>query len=98
MRASHPILRTLPGFTRSIRLEFVAWRSSKPDRGFCSGSLAVERPDGSCIDQQGNIRLIILGVTGAAFVTILLIVGNAMAGATRERTREIAVMKTLGLV
>jgi putative ABC transport system permease protein len=48
------------------------------------------------IDQQGNIGLIILGVTGAAFATILLIVGNAMAGAIRERTGEIAVMKTLG--
>jgi putative ABC transport system permease protein len=48
------------------------------------------------IDQQGNLGLIILGVTGAAFVTILLIVGNAMAGAIRERTGEIAVMKTVG--
>jgi putative ABC transport system permease protein len=48
------------------------------------------------IDQQGNIGLIIVGVTGAAFATILLIVGNAMAGAIRERTGEIAVMKTLG--
>ena len=33
---------------------------------------------------------------GASFVTILLIVGNAMAGAIRERTGEIAVMKTVG--
>jgi putative ABC transport system permease protein len=48
------------------------------------------------VDQQGNIGLIVLGVMGAAFVTILLIVGNAMAGAIRERTGEIAVMKTVG--
>ena len=48
------------------------------------------------IDQQGNLGLIILGVTGAAFSTVLLIVGNAMVGAVRERTGEIAVMKTLG--
>lgn len=48
------------------------------------------------IDQQGNIGLIVLGVMGASFVTILLIVGNAMAGAIRERTGEIAVMKTVG--
>jgi putative ABC transport system permease protein len=48
------------------------------------------------IDQQGNIGLIVLGVMGAAFFTILLIVGNAMAGAIRERTGEIAVMKTVG--
>jgi putative ABC transport system permease protein len=48
------------------------------------------------IDQQGNIGLILVGVMGASFVTILLIVGNAMAGAIRERTGEIAVMKTVG--
>ena len=48
------------------------------------------------VDQQGNIGLIVLGVMSASFVTILLIVGNAMAGAIRERTGEIAVMKTVG--
>jgi putative ABC transport system permease protein len=48
------------------------------------------------LDQQGNLGLIVLGVSGVAFVTILLIVGNAMAGAIRERTGEIAVMKTIG--
>jgi putative ABC transport system permease protein len=48
------------------------------------------------VDQQGNIGLIVVGVMGASFVTILLIVGNAMAGAIRERTGEIAVMKTVG--
>jgi putative ABC transport system permease protein len=48
------------------------------------------------VDQQGNIGLIVLGVMRASFVTILLIVGNAMAGAIRERTGEIAVMKTVG--
>ncbi len=48
------------------------------------------------ISQIGNIGLIIGSVTAAAFVTVLLIVGNAMAGAIRERTKEIAVLKTLG--
>lgn len=46
--------------------------------------------------QLGNIGLILISVTGAAFVTILLIVGNTMVMAVRERTREIGVMKTLG--
>lgn len=48
------------------------------------------------INQQGNLSQIIIAVTGVAFLTILLIVGNAMSGAIRERTGEIAVMKTLG--
>lgn len=48
------------------------------------------------INQQGNLSQIIVAVTGVAFLTILLIVGNAMSGAIRERTGEIAVMKTLG--
>lgn len=46
--------------------------------------------------QFGNIALIVSLVVGAAFVTILMIVGNTMALTIRERTREIGVMKTLG--
>jgi len=46
--------------------------------------------------QLGNIALIVTLVIGAAFVTILMIVGNTMALTIRERTREIGVLKTLG--
>lgn len=46
--------------------------------------------------QFGNISLIIFFVVDAAFVTILMIVGNTMALAVRERTRQIGVLKTLG--
>jgi putative ABC transport system permease protein len=46
--------------------------------------------------QLGNIALIVGLVVGAAVVTILMIVGNTMVMAVRERTREIGVMKTLG--
>lgn len=48
------------------------------------------------IAQMGNVALIITAVVSAAFFTILLIVGNTMMLAVRERTTEIAVLKTLG--
>lgn len=46
--------------------------------------------------QFGNVAVLVLLVVGAAFGTILLIVGNTMAMAVRERAKEIAVLKTLG--
>lgn len=50
----------------------------------------------SFLEQLGSIGFIITSVVAAAFFTLLLIVGNSMALAIRERTREIAVLKTLG--
>lgn len=50
----------------------------------------------SFLEQIGSIGLILTSVVAAAFFTLLLIVGNSMALAIRERTREIAVLKTLG--
>ena len=48
------------------------------------------------IEQIGNIGLIIFAVVFMAFFTILVMVGNTMVLAIRERTGEIAVLKTLG--
>ena len=48
------------------------------------------------LEQFGNISLILQLVIGAAFATILMIVGTTMVMAINERRREVAVMKTLG--
>ena len=42
------------------------------------------------------MKLFILGISGAVVFTILLVSGNTMAMTIRERTREVAVLKTLG--
>lgn len=44
----------------------------------------------------GNIKAFILGISSAVVFTILLVSGNTMAMSIRERTREVAVLKTLG--
>ncbi|WP_412066332.1 ABC transporter permease [Rhizobium sp. SYY.PMSO] len=46
--------------------------------------------------QYADVGLIVNMVVGAAFVTLLMIVGNTMVFAVRERTFEIGVLKTLG--
>jgi putative ABC transport system permease protein len=46
--------------------------------------------------QIGDIGQIMMGIVGMAMFTILLVSGNTMAQAIRERTNELAVLKTLG--
>jgi len=46
--------------------------------------------------QIGDIGLIIRGIVTAVFFTILLVAANTMAQSVRERTSELAVLKTLG--
>lgn len=46
--------------------------------------------------QFGNIGLIVQLVLACVFFTLLLISGNTMAQAVRERTGELAVLKTIG--
>jgi putative ABC transport system permease protein len=47
-------------------------------------------------NQVGNVGAILTAVLSAVFFTILLVAGNTMAQSVRERTRELAVLKTLG--
>jgi len=46
--------------------------------------------------QLGNIKLIIMTIGAVVFVTLLLVTGNTMATAIRERVRELAVLKAVG--
>jgi putative ABC transport system permease protein len=46
--------------------------------------------------QIGNIRLIIMSIGLVVLFTLLLVTGNTMAMAVRERTSELGVLKTLG--
>jgi putative ABC transport system permease protein len=48
------------------------------------------------VQQMGDISTILLGILGAVFFTILLVTGNTMAQAVRERTEELGVLKAMG--
>lgn len=50
----------------------------------------------SWVKQMGNIELLLLSVGGVVFFTLLLVTGNTMAIAVRERIRELAVLKAVG--
>lgn len=50
----------------------------------------------SFANQMGDISAITLAIAGAVLFAILMVTGNTMAEATRERTSELAVLKTLG--
>jgi putative ABC transport system permease protein len=48
------------------------------------------------IKQLANIGLIVTSIMGAVFFTLILLTGNTMMQAVRERTSELAVLKTIG--
>ena len=50
----------------------------------------------SFANQIGNIGAIVTAVASAVFFTMLLVTANTMAQSVRERTNELAVLKTLG--
>lgn len=48
------------------------------------------------MQQIGDIELMMTGILGAVFFTILLLTGNTMAQSLRERVPELAVLKAVG--
>ena len=50
----------------------------------------------SFVSQFGDIGLIVGAIMGAVFFTLVLLTGNTMAQAVRERIPELAVLKTIG--
>jgi putative ABC transport system permease protein len=71
------------------------------DQGFANSpwetKTATEREfAASWVKQMGNIGLLLLSIGGVVFFTLLLVTGNTMAIAVRERLRELAVLKAVG--
>ncbi len=50
----------------------------------------------SFVASLGNVKAFILGICGAVVFAIMLVSANTMAMSVRSRTREVAVLKTLG--
>lgn len=48
------------------------------------------------VQQMGSIGMILITILSAVFFTILLVAGNTMAQAVRERTEELGTLKALG--
>jgi len=71
------------------------------DREFANSKVETKtEPEGAFVqgfaNQIGNIGFIIMSIMAAVFFTLLLVAGNTMAYAVRERTSELAVLKALG--
>jgi putative ABC transport system permease protein len=50
----------------------------------------------SFVKQMGNVELLIMSIGSVVFLTLLLVTGNTMAISVRERSGELAVLKTVG--
>jgi len=48
------------------------------------------------VKQVGDIQALILSIGAVVFITLLLVTGNTMAMSVKERTGEIAILKSLG--
>jgi putative ABC transport system permease protein len=71
------------------------------DREFANSPFETKaEPEGAFVQgfvqQVGDVGTILMAILGAVFFTILLVAGNTMAQAVRERTEELGVLKALG--
>ena len=77
------------GVARRVDQEFQnspAETKTEPEGAFVQGF----------VNQIGNITLITAAILAAVFFTILIVTGNTMAQAVRERTGELGVLKAVG--
>ena len=59
-------------------------------------TLSEQAATASWMKQVADIGLIVSSIMGAVFFTLMLLSGNTMMQAVRERTGELAVLKTIG--
>lgn len=88
-----PITTTDPELNETVSRAIDEMFANSPAETETSTEAAFNK---AFIEQMGDIGFIIMAVVLAAFFTILLIVGNSMWQSIKERTNEIAVLKTLG--
>jgi putative ABC transport system permease protein len=50
----------------------------------------------SFAEQMGNVEFLMVAIGSVVFFTLLLVTGNTMATSVRERTGELAILKTVG--
>jgi putative ABC transport system permease protein len=77
------------GVARAIDQEFA--NSTSETRTQTESAFAA-----SFMKQMGNIEFLIMAIGSVVFFTLLLVTGNTMAIAVRERTGELAVLKAVG--
>ncbi len=75
--------------------------ASAIDNEFANSPVETKtEPEGAFVqgfaNQVGNIAFIITSIMAAVFFTLLLVTGNTMAYAVRERVGELAVLKAIG--
>ncbi len=75
----------------AARIDALTANSANPTRTQTESAFTA-----NLIGQYVNLGLLVHAIMGAVFFTLILLTGNTMAQAVRERIPELAVLKTLG--